>query len=92
MSSPPAPAARAPEAVRRSLGPFSPASIGVAAGFALLAAAAISPWFKTSFLVILGRTMLLALVLLLVFAATQRLPERWLPDWMPRWLPGRPSA
>jgi signal transduction histidine kinase len=70
------------------LAPFSPASIGFAAGFALLAAAAISPWFKTSFLVILGRTMVLALVLLLVFAATQRLPERWLPAWLPRWLPG----
>lgn len=57
----------------------------LAAGCALAGAALISPWFKTPFVVILGRMLFLALVLLLVFGATRRLPERWLPAWLPRW-------
>jgi signal transduction histidine kinase len=62
------------------------ASIGVAIGFAVAAAAMISPWFKPGFLVLLGRTLFLSIVLLLVFAAAQRVPDRRLPRWLPRWV------
>lgn len=63
------------------------ANVGVALGFAVLAAVSISPWFRNPFPVVLSRTLVLAAVLLLVFVGAQRLPERWLPDWLPRWLP-----
>jgi len=63
------------------------ANVGVALGFAVLAAVSISPWFRNPFPVVLSRTLILAAVLLLVFVGSQRLPERWLPAWMPRWLP-----
>lgn len=62
-------------------------SVGVAIGFAITAATVISPWFLTPFLVLLGRTLVLAAVLLVAFIAAQRLSARVLPGWVPRWLP-----
>ncbi len=77
---PPAPAPRPPVAT------LTLANLAVAVGFAIVSAATISPFFKTSFAVILGRTLVLAAVLLAVFIAAQRLPEHRLPGWLPRWL------
>jgi sensor histidine kinase YesM len=61
-------------------------SLGVAIGFAVTVAVMFSPIFVTSFLVLLGRALFVAMVLLLVFVAAQRVPEARLPDWLPRWL------
>jgi signal transduction histidine kinase len=77
---PSAPAPRPPVAT------LTLANLAVAVGFAIVSAATISPFFKTSFAVILGRTLVLAAVLLAVFIAAQRLPEHRLPGWLPRWL------
>ena len=65
---------------------FNPASLAVAGGFALTAAIVFSPLFIIPFVELLGRTLLLAGVLLAVFALVRRLPQRWLPRWLPRWL------
>lgn len=75
----------APEAPRPS-GALNWSSVGVAAGFGLTAAIVFSPLFLTPFVELLGRTLLVAAVLLAVFAATQRWPEHRLPRWLPRWL------
>jgi hypothetical protein len=68
--------------------PASPnlASLGVAIGFGLTAAIVFSPMFVIPFPELLGRTLVLAFVLLGVFVGAQRWPERWLPRWWPRWL------
>jgi signal transduction histidine kinase len=63
-------------------------SVGMAIGFAVTAAILFNPLFATSFWVLLGRCLFVAMVLLLAFVGAQRLPERWLPRWMPRWLAG----
>lgn len=81
----PRPAADIP--APRPAASISLANVGVALGFAVLAAVSISPWFRHPFPVVLSRTLVLAAVLLLVFLGSQRLPERWLPAWLPRWLP-----
>jgi len=60
-------------------------SLGVAIGFGITAAVIFSPIF-VSFPVLLGRTLFLAMLLLLTFVAAQHLPERWLPRWLPRWM------
>ncbi|MCW5612775.1 MAG: histidine kinase [Rubrivivax sp.] len=61
-------------------------SLGVAIGFAVAAAVMFTPFFAPPFLVLLGRSLFLAMVLLLAFVGVQRLPERFLPFGMPRWL------
>ena len=70
----------------RVLASLNSGSLGVAVGFGVTAAILFSPIFRTSFIELLGRTLFLAMVLLLVFVATQRCPDRWLPHWLPRWL------
>ena len=65
---------------------LSKSSLAVSIGFAVAAAAMISPIFVTPIWVLLGRTLFVSMGCLLVFVATQRLPERWLPRWLPRWL------
>jgi sensor histidine kinase YesM len=82
MSSLPDTAATPPRATRLLNG----GSLGVALGFAITAAIVFTPWFVTSFWVLLGRCLFVAVVLLLAFTGAQRLPERWLPRWLPRWL------
>jgi signal transduction histidine kinase len=61
-------------------------SVGVAVGLGVVAAVLLNPIFAPPFPVVLGRTLFLAMLLLLVFVGAQRLPERWLPRWLPRWL------
>ena len=62
------------------------ASLGVAIGFGVTAAILFSPMFVIPFPELLGRTLVLAFMLLGVFVGAQRWPERWLPRWWPRWL------
>ncbi|MDO8419522.1 MAG: histidine kinase [Rubrivivax sp.] len=71
---------------RRVLASLNVGSLGVAIGFGVTAALMLSPLFVTPFVVLLGRSLFLALMLLLVFVAARELPERWLPTWLPRWL------
>ena len=71
---------------RRLLDSVNAGSLGVAVGFGFTAALLFSPFFITPFVVLLGRSLFLAMVLLLAFATVQALPERWLPAWLPRWL------
>ncbi len=88
MASGPAPeiAPETPTIGRRVLASLNAGSLGVAIGFGVAAALMFSPHFVTPFIVLLGRSLFLAMVLLLVFVAAQELPERWLPAWLPRWL------
>ena len=70
---------------RRVIASLNVGSLGVAIGFGITAAAIFSPIF-VSFPILLGRTLFLAMLLLLTFVGAQHLPERWLPRWLPRWL------
>jgi two-component sensor histidine kinase len=70
----------------RVLAALNGGSLGVAIGFAFTAAVMFTPFFAPPFVVLLGRSLFLAMVLLLVFVGVQRLPERFLPFGMPRWL------
>ncbi len=74
-----------PDLTRRVIASLNVGSLGVAIGFGLTAAVMFSPIF-VSFPVLLGRTLFLAMLLLLTFVGAQHLPERWLPTWLPRWL------
>ena len=71
---------------RRVLDALSPGGIAVAIGFAVAAAVALNPVFVTPFIVLLGRTLFVSLLLLAVFVGAQRVPEHRLPRWLPRWL------
>jgi len=71
---------------RQVIASINTGSLGVAIGFAITAAALLNPFFITPFEVLLGRTLFLSMFLLLVFVASQRLPENRLPAWLPRWL------
>lgn len=82
----PAPGGAPPGAGTRVLAALNGGSLGVAIGFAVTAAVMFTPFFAVPFLVLLGRSLFLAMLLLLVFVGVQRLPERWLPFGMPRWL------
>jgi hypothetical protein len=76
----------APSRAQRVVASLNTGSLGVSIGFAFTAAALLNPVFSTPFLVLLGRTLFVSMLLLLVFVGTQRLPQRWLPGWLPRWL------
>jgi signal transduction histidine kinase len=56
--------------------------VAIALALALLVASALNPIFVTPFVVLLGRTMVIAMVLLLVFIAS----SRWRRSWAPKWL------
>jgi|CXWL01.1.fsa_nt_gi signal transduction histidine kinase len=75
-----------PGLARRILASLHTGRLGVTIGFGVTAALMFWPFFITPFAVLLGRTLFLALLLLLVFEGAQRLPQRWLPAWLPRWL------
>jgi signal transduction histidine kinase len=51
-----------------------------------VAAGVLSPIFATPFVVLLGRTLFLAMVLLLAYTLGLRWPEQLRPGWVPRWL------
>jgi LytS/YehU family sensor histidine kinase len=61
-------------------------AVGTAVGLAVLAAVMLNPIFQPPFSVMLGRTLFLALVLLVVFAAARAWPAapglHWLPSWL----------
>jgi len=78
-------AAVAARPARRLFDSLNAVSLGVAIGFGVVAAVLFSPIF-VSFPVLLGRTLFLAMLLLLTFVGAQQLPERHLPRWLPRWV------
>jgi LytS/YehU family sensor histidine kinase len=65
---------------------LSATSVALAAGFAVAVALVFSTFFITPLPVLLGRTLFLAMLLLLVFVLAQRWPEAWRPRWLPRWV------
>ena len=88
MSRPLAPHDPAPPP--RGWSPFLGALSGRGVGMALLVGVAVAgllyPIFMLPFPVILGRTVFLAMVLLLVYAAARQWQPARLPEWMPRWM------
>jgi len=56
----------------------------IALGLAVIVAALLNPLFMTPFIVLLGRTMVIAMVLLLVFIAAGQWRQTWLPGWLVR--------
>ena len=64
---------------------LTPWRIGLALSLAVVAAALLSPVFITPFVVLLGRTIFIALLALLGFSAAGQWPRR-LPSWVARWL------
>jgi len=63
------------------LAALSSRSVGVAIGFGITGALVLNPIFGVPFPVLLGRTLFLAMLLLLAYAAARQ--------WRPRWLPER---
>jgi signal transduction histidine kinase len=61
-------------------------SVGIALGLGVAAAAALNPIFITPFPILLGRTLFLAMALLLVYVGAGWLFQRLLPARVPRWL------
>jgi signal transduction histidine kinase len=70
---------------RDLLGTLTGRAAAVALSLAVVAALALAPLFITPLPVLLGRTLFVALVLLLVYAAAGLWGGRWLPGWVPRW-------
>ena len=68
------------------MGSLTGRSVAMAVALAVVVAALLNPLFMPPFPVVLGRTLFLAMVLLLAFHAAGRLPVHRLPGWMPRWL------
>ncbi|GAB4043156.1 MAG: hypothetical protein Fur0014_15690 [Rubrivivax sp.] len=65
---------------------FTPWSVGTALGLGALAAVALNPIFVTPFPVLLGRTLFLAVVLLVVYVVAGWALARLLPARVPGWL------
>ncbi len=59
-------------------------ALALAAG--VVVAIALNPIFYTPFVAVLGRTLFVAMVLLLAFTAAGEWPRRLLPGWLPRWV------
>jgi signal transduction histidine kinase len=74
--------ANRPSLAGRVLRELNHGSVGWALGLALTVALALNPIFVTPFPVLLGRTLFVALVLVLVFHGV----GLWRQQWMPRWL------
>jgi len=68
------------------LATLSGGGVGTAIGLAITVAVTLNPIFVTPFLVLLGRTLFLAMVLLLVYAAARAWPQAWGLRWLPAWL------
>jgi len=58
-------------------------SVGTTIGLAIIVAAMLNPIFSTAFMVLLGRTLFLGIVLLLAFAAARAWPNAWGLRWLP---------
>jgi Histidine kinase len=65
---------------------LNPWSVGIALGLGFLAAVALNPIFVIPFPVLLGRTLFLAVVLLLVYVLAGEALSRLLPSRVPAWL------
>ena len=79
---PPAPQARPPSLVGRWLRELNHGSVGWAVGLAITVALALNPIFVTPFLALLGRTLFVALVLVLVFHGVGLLKQTMMPRWL----------
>ncbi|MBX3634542.1 MAG: histidine kinase [Rubrivivax sp.] len=79
-------APKTPSAASQVWASLNAGSLGVTIGFAFTAALMFTPFFAPPFEVLLGRSLFIAMLLLLAFVGMQRLPERFLPFGMPRWL------
>ena len=60
-------------------------SITVTLVSGILVALLLNPIFMVPFGVVAGRTLFLAVLMLLVYAAARHWTPRWLPSWMPAW-------
>jgi len=58
------------------------AKVGWTIGFAVAAAILLNPIFAPPFPVVLGRTLFVALILLLAFTAAGNWAQKWLPRWL----------
>ena len=56
--------------------------VTIALALAVVVAAVLNPIFVTPFVVLLGRTMVIAMVLLLVFIAAGQWRQTWAPTWL----------
>ncbi len=70
----------------RFLGALSARRVVVAVVLAVAVAATLNPIFIPPFPVLLGRTLFVAMVLLVVYAAARQWPPRRLPRWVPPWI------
>ena len=86
----PAAAPHPPPAGPRPLSPFLAAlnvrSVLLTLVLGLVTAVVLNPIFAASFPALLARTLVLAVLLLLVHAAARQWVPRWLPHWMPPWI------
>ena len=57
-------------------------AVAIALGLAVVVALLLNPWFAPPFPVVLGRTMFIAMLLLLAYTAARQ----WAPGWLPRWV------
>ncbi len=69
-------------ALDRFIASLSLARVLVAIGLAVLAATLLNPVFVTPYPVLLGRMLVIALLLLLVFSAAGFWPVQWAPPWL----------
>ena len=60
--------------------------IGITLLLALAGAIVLNPRFVTAFPIVLGRTVVVALLLLLAFTLAGHWPASWQTRWLPRWL------
>ncbi len=80
---PPPPALRGWRAL---LAELTLARVGVALLLAVLATLLIQSHFVIPFVVLLGRMMVIAMLVLLAWIVAKRVPPQRLPRWLPRWL------
>jgi len=76
--------AASPRASRPLLADLNARSLALTLALGVLTALLISPIFITPLPILLGRTVFLALCLLVVYALAARWPAAWLPSWLPR--------
>ncbi|NRF67856.1 histidine kinase [Aquincola sp. S2] len=81
MASIPPSSSTAPPGWSASLRTLSATKVAWALGFAVTVAALLNPIFAPPFPVLLGRTIFVALVLLLAFTLAGNWQRRWLPRW-----------
>ncbi len=75
-----------PQAPRTAWAALNLKSVSIALGLGIAAAAALNPIFITPFPILLGRTLFLAMVLLLAHVVTGAVLLRLLPSRVPGWL------